>query len=127
MSIRLNWDELREKYEDITQSSNMHANSSIIFTMITADHKIRKSSVKLQNFMKFVWSLSENHDFEITTLLAQDEEGRVLYRYKQLNADLEQVPTGGNASVITHWNTMTPTQKEFYIRLIVSQIQSYEQ
>lgn len=126
MSIKLDWDRLRTVHKNLTEWPTLTAETNIIFVMIMADQKARKSIVKFKDFMNFLWSLSENPDYQVLTLIVQDEDGRVLYRHKTLTAGNEEIPTGGNSNVIAHWGALTQPEKDTYIRLLVAQIQGHD-
>lgn len=127
MSIKLDWDKLRKVHKNLSELPTLNNDTNIIFVMIMADQKARKSLVKFKDFMNFMWSLSENPDYQVLTLVVQDEEGRVLYRHKTLTTGNEEVPTGGNVNVLAHWGALTQPEKDTYIRMLEAQIQAYEQ
>jgi hypothetical protein len=127
MSIKLDWDKLRRVHQHLAALPTLNNETNIIFVMIMADQKARKSLVKFKDFMNFMWSLSENPDYQVLTLVVQDEEGRVLYRHKTLTSGNEEVPSGGNVNVIAHWGALTQPEKDTYIRMLEAQIQAYEQ
>jgi hypothetical protein len=126
MNIRLDWAKLRETYEKLSERPTLTDDSNIVFIMIMSDKKAKKSIIKFKDFMKFLWALSENTEFNVLNLVVQDEEGRILYRHKTLTAGNESIPIGGNSNVITHWNTLTQDEKDTYITLIEAQIQGYD-
>lgn len=126
MSIKLDWDKLREVHKNLSQSFNLTEETNIVFVMIMDDRKARKSIVKFKDFMRFLWSLSENPDYHVLRLVVQDEDGRILYRHKTLTAGNEEIPTGGNSNVITHWGALTQHEKDTYLRLIEAQIQGHD-
>jgi hypothetical protein len=126
MSIKLDWDKLRAIHKNLSELPTLHDETEIIFVMIMADKSAKKSIVKFKDFLSFLWSLSENPDYQILTLVVQDKEGRILYRHKTLTAGNEEIPVGGSGSVITHWGSLTQTEKDTYVRLLIAQIEGYE-
>ena len=126
MSMKLNWDKLCKVHKSLQERQTLNDETTIIFVMITADQRARKAVVKFKEFLNFIWGLSENIEYNVIALVVQDEEGRVLYHHKSLTAGNEEIPTGGNSNVISHWGALTPEEKETYIRLLESQFQAYE-
>ena len=125
MSIKLNWEKLCAVHKTLIELPTITDETKIIIIMMLSDHSPRKSVIKFKEFLSFLWHLSENPKHKVIALVAQDEEGRVLYRHKNVTAGNEEVPIGGNEDVVTHWNAFTQLEKDTYIRLLVSQIQVY--
>lgn len=124
--INIDWEELRSVYQDLVDKGNMTDDTEIVFVMVNDDGKAKKNIVKFKNFMSVFWSLSENKDYYVLTLVVQDKDGRILYRHKQRTSGNEEIPDGGNANVIQHWSALTPEEKETYMRLLIAQIEGYE-
>lgn len=127
MMININWENLRTVHEELIDSGNLKDDSDIVFTMILSDGKAKKSIVKFKDFMSVFWAISENKDFSVLTLVVQDKEGRILYRHKQLTQGNEEIPDGGNAGVVQNWNALTEDEKSTYMRMLIAQIEGYEQ
>jgi hypothetical protein len=125
MSIKLDWDTLRKKEKELSESANLLADSDIVFIIILSNRTARKSVVKFKDFLNFFWTLSENDELDIATLVVQDTEGRVLYRHKTITAGEEEIPIGGT-NIIAQWSALTQNEKDIYMRLLESQIQGYE-
>jgi hypothetical protein len=126
MSIKLDWEKLCAVHKHLLELPTLTDETKIIIIMVMSDYKQKKSVVKFKDFLRFLWSLSEDPRLNVVTLVAQDEEGRILYRHKTMTAGGEEVPIGGNENVVVHWNALTQSEKDTYIRLIVSQINGHE-
>lgn len=126
MSMKMDWDKLRKIHKNLQETSTLEDETTIIFVMIMSDQKAKKAVIKFKDFLNFLWSLSENTEYKVLALVVQDEEGRILYRHKSLTAGNEEIPTGGNSNVISHWNALTDEEKDTYLRLIESQVQAHE-
>jgi len=126
MRIKLDWEKLCAVHKHLLELPTLTDETKIIIIMVMSDYKQKKSVVKFKGFLRFLWSLSEDPRLNVVTLVAQDEEGRILYRHKTMTAGGEEVPIGGNENVVVHWNALTQSEKDTYIRLIVSQINGHE-
>jgi hypothetical protein len=126
MSINVDWEKLRAIYQELIDNHGLVPESDITFTLVLTDGKAKKSIVKFKDFMSFFWAISESKELNIITLLAQDKEGRILYRYKQRTNGDEEIPDGGHAGVIQNWNAFTPEEKEIYLSILLAQIYGYE-
>lgn len=126
MSINVDWEKLRRVEQHLHEVTPLTPESEITFVMIMSDGSPKKSIIKFKDFLNFFWALSENTQYQIVTLIVQDKEGRVLYRHKQLTAGNEEVPIGGNAGVFAQWATLTPAEKETYVRLLIAQFNGYD-
>lgn len=126
MSMRVDWERLRKVQKNLSELPSLTDETNIVFIIITSDKKARRSLIKFKDFMNFLWAVSENKDYTVATLLVQDEEGRVLYRHKNLNAAFEEIPIGGNTGVVEHWNALSQSERDTYIRILESQIKGYE-
>ena len=127
MSLNLDWDKLRIVHKDLEQRDGLSGETDIIFLLVLANGQGKKSVIKFKDFMKFLWSVEENKKLLVRTLVVQDKEGRVLYRHKQRTNGNEEIPDGGHASVIQHWGAYTDNEKDIYLRILMAQIQGYEQ
>jgi len=123
--IKIDWEKLKSIHQHLVDSQIIEPDMDVIFAMVLSDGTVKRSAIKFKDFLSFFWSISEKPQFDIVALVAQDKEGRILYRHRQLRGN-EEIPTGGNANVIIHWDALTPEEKETYIRLMVSQINAYE-
>ena len=126
MSINVDWDKLRAIEKHLSEATPLMPETEIIFVMIMGDGTPKKSIIKFKDFLNFFWSISENTNYNVITLVVQDKEGRILYRHKQMTAGNEEIPAGGNAGVFYQWATLTPEEKTTYVRLMVAQINGYE-
>lgn len=126
MSINVDWERLRAVYQELVANNGLTPEADIIFMMTLKDGKAKKSMVKFKDFMSFFWAVSESKELDVLTLVAQDKEGRILYRYKQRTNGDEEVPDGGNVGVIQNWNALTPEEKETYLGMLLAQINGYE-
>lgn len=124
MSIRIDWEKLRNIHNDLSES--MNAEEEILFTLLMDDGSAKRASVKFKDFMNFFWSLSENSKFSICAIVVQDIDGRILYRHKQVTRGNEEVPIGGNENIILRWPTFTQEEKELLVRITIAQINGYE-
>lgn len=126
MSIRLNWKKLCAIHKDLSESSVLTDETKVIFIMVMSNKKSQKSVIKFKDFMNFMWALSENQNGQVINLVAKDEEGRILYRYKTLTAGNEEIPIGGNDNVVVHWSALNQHEKDTYIKLLEAQINGHE-
>jgi len=126
MSLNLDWDRLRQVHKDLEEHGGLSAETDITFLFVLTNGQGKKSVVKFKDFMKFLWSVEENTNFMVRTLVVQDKEGRVLYRHKQRTNGGEEIPDGGHAGVILNWGAFTPDEKNIYLRILIAQIQGYE-
>jgi len=127
MSIRLDWEKLKQVHNDLNKQSHLKKETDLVFIMVLHDGSVRKAIVKFKDFLKFFWNLADNPRIYISALAVQDEDGRTLYRHKILTAGMEEIPNGGNINVIPTWGALNTEEKDTYVKLLISQIESYEQ
>lgn len=126
MSINIDWEKLRAVYSDLVDQDNIDHEAEIMFLMILSDGRPKKSIIKFKDFMNFFWSISENKEVCVATLVVQDKEGRILYRHKQSTSGNEEIPDGGHAGVVQHWIALEDHEKETYLKILMAQIEGYE-
>jgi len=124
MSLRLNWKKITKLHSELAASKGL--STDVVFIIMLSDGKIKKSLVKLKDFLKFFWSLSENKEIKITNLVVQDIGGKTLYRHNQQNAGNEEIPSGGNSSIVKNWKNIKKQHRETYIEILISQFYAYE-
>lgn len=127
MSIHLDWEKLRTVYQELIDHSGLAAENDIIIIMVLSDGKPKKAVIKFKEFLNFFWTISENKDLHVSTLIVQDKESRILYRHKQRTSGAEEIPDGGHAGIIQSWCALTEEEKDSYLRILIAQIQGYEQ
>lgn len=123
--MKVDWKRLTNIHNTLLQENRLQPETDITFILILNNSKPKKSIVKFKDFLKFLWQLSESKKLEVQNLIAQDPEGRVLYRFKRRNACNEEIPDGGNNHIIQNWNNLNETQKSVYLKLLISQLQAY--
>jgi len=126
MSLKLDWNKLKQVQKYLLEDKQMTKNTDIVFVVILKDGSATRSVTKFKNFLGFCWAISEKGGRNIYTLVVQDKEGRILYRHKRLTAGNEEVPSGGNYNIFSNWRTLTQKQKDCYIELLIAQIHSHE-
>lgn len=126
MPIKFNWKRLKYIYAELEQSEAFKKDSKLVFVIIFNDETAKKTVIAFSDFLHLFWQLSEIKNKKILSVIVQDEEGKIIYKHKKLNAAKEEIPLGGNSGIISSWNSLTEKQKEVYIRLLESQIGSNE-
>lgn len=124
MSIKVNWNTLSRVRDEIETDHSLKDEALLTFVIVLADKSTQKKQIKFGDFLQFMWALSESKKVHVTNLVVTDLTGTVLYRFKQTNANLEEVPSGGNPSVIQNWNFLSDTQREAYMKILIAQIES---
>lgn len=124
MAFRLNWDNLTKLQEDLAKQG-FEDDTAIIVVLVLNDGTPRKSPIRFKNFLRFMWSLSEAGDVPIKKLFIQDASGKVLYRQKQMNAAIEDLPEGEGGFHITAWNELTQREKDLFVELTIAQINAH--
>lgn len=126
MSINIDWEKLRGVQKYLAENNGLAPDEEITFIMILKSGSAKKSQIKFKDFLTLFWAISDNKDYVVSNVVVQDKEGRILYRHRELTKGDEELPDGGNAHVITHWNTLTNDEKETYLLILISQINGHE-
>lgn len=126
MAINIDWDKLRGVQKYLTEHNGLRPETEVTFIIIFKSGHARKSQIKFKDFLSIFWAISDNNDYHVVTLVVQDKEGRILYRYRELTKGNEELPDGGNSGVILHWNTLTNNEKDTYLQMLIAQINAYE-
>jgi hypothetical protein len=126
MSMNVDWEQLKAIHKHLATNTHLTDDTDIIFIMILHDGSIKRSVVKFKDFLKCFWTIADNKDYFVTTLVVQDNQGRVIYRHKQVTNGNEKIPIGGNSHIISRWSKLTPKEKETFLRLTIAQINGYE-
>lgn len=126
MTFKIHWDKVKNAHFELMKSYNFTDNNELIFIAILRDGTAQKSIVKFKDFYKFFWKISENTNINVATLVIQDSNDNVIFRHSQENKSHEEIPVGGNTNVVLNWKMLRPEERDTYIKLLISQIQSYE-
>jgi hypothetical protein len=124
MIMHVNWQKIKKLHADLI-SQGWKDEDPLLFIMILRNGSPKKSVVIFRELMSFFWSLTESKKFEIAAMVIQDKEGKILYRHQHLEGN-EEIPLGGNVNVIKNWKSFTDEQKEIYLRILISQINAYD-
>lgn len=127
MGIKVNWEKLTSIQKRLMETGNLTGDSEVTFTMIMSDKTAKKKVVPFKEFLSFFWTLAEDSGYDVLTLIVQDSEGRIIYRHKTLTAGNEEIPVGGNGHVVSHWNAFNSQEKDVFLDILISQINSYDQ
>lgn len=125
MSIKLNWERLKEIHAYLTNDLDQEDELSIV--MFTQSGRTKKSLIKFKDFLNFCWAISDNPDYVIIGMIIQDKSGRVVYRHNKITEGNEEIPIGGNSNVIQNWNALIQHEKDVYIKLMIAQINAQQQ
>lgn len=126
MTINIDWHKLIEVQKHLSENNGLTPNTDIVFILILQNGKAQKSQIKFKDFLRIFWAISENTSYKINTLVVQDQEGRILYRHKDITTGKEELPTSSNSTVITNWNTLSRDIKDSYLEILISQIYVHE-
>jgi hypothetical protein len=126
MAINVDWEKLRGVQKYLSENSDLTPETEITFIMILRGCSAKKSQIKFKDFLSLFWAISDNNDYVVANVVVQDKEGRILYRHREITNGNEEVPDGGNASVVTLWNTLTDDEKDTYLQILIAQINGYE-
>jgi hypothetical protein len=126
MAINVDWEKLRNVQKYLSENSDLTPETEITFIMILKSGSAKKSQIKFKDFLSLFWAISDNNDYVVANIVVQDKEGRILYRHREITKCNEEVPDGGNASIVTHWNTLTDDEKDTYLQILIAQINGYE-
>lgn len=124
MTIKLNWDRVKQLHSDL-ELNGWKDDDKMTVIIIGKDGKPKKSAIPFKDLYRFCWDISDNTSYDVLTFLIQDVEGKVLYRHRQIVGN-EEIPLGGNSDVISHWTALTDDEKETYIKILVAEIDAYE-
>lgn len=123
MAININWDRVKQLHAEL-ESDGWKEHDKLIFIVIEKGGKPKKAIIEFKDLYKFFWHLLDDENIAILTFIAQDVDGKVLYRHRQMVGN-EEVPCGGSADVISHWAALTNEEKDTYITMLVAQIDAY--
>lgn len=126
MAINVDWEKLRGVQKYLSENNDLTPETEITFIMILKGGSAKKSQIKFKDFLSLFWAISDNNDYVVANVVVQDKEGRILYRHREITNGNEEVPDGGNASVVTLWNTLTDDEKDTYLQILIAQINGYE-
>jgi hypothetical protein len=121
MAINVNWADLRQTFK-----SNISQSESIIVHYLPrgASGTIKKK-IRGDEFLNFVWLLSDKQSPAIAKLIVTDLNGKVLYNHPEINVSNEVIPGGdiGNPFLIPVWNNLDAGSKEFWMGIMLAQIE----
>lgn len=126
MAINVNWQKLRGVQKYLAENHNLAPETEIVCIMILKNGSAKKSIIKFKEFFAVFWAISENKEYQVSTLVIQDDDGRILYRHRELTKGDEEIPDGGHSGVILYWNTLTQEEKDTYLQILVAQINAQE-
>lgn len=124
MIMHINWQKIKKLHADLIKDG-WKDEDPLLFIMILKNGSPRKSVILFKDLLNFFWQLTELNKIEIAAMVIQDKEGKILYRHKQIDGN-EEIPIGGNINIVKNWKTFSDEQKETYLRILISQINSYD-
>lgn len=124
MIMHINWQKIKKLHADLIKDG-WKDEDPLLFIMILKNGQPRKSVILFKDLLNFFWSLTESNKIEIAAMVIQDKEGKILYRHKQVDGN-EEIPIGGNVNIVKNWTAFSDEQKETYLRILISQINSYD-
>jgi hypothetical protein len=125
MAIRLNWKKVTDVHKHLTDTVKITLDDEITFIIVLQNGTPKKSVVKFKDFLEYLWAISDDNRFNVLSLIATDSEGRILYRHVQTTPN-EEVPYGGNDTIVNHWKALTPNERDVYLTMLIAQINAYE-
>jgi hypothetical protein len=125
MKVKFNWSRMQELVNSLRQKG-LTDDSLIVLHFIVKNSPPRKRVLQLKDLLLTFWRLDGQNIPQLKCLAIQDNRGNTLYRYKMLNQGDEEIPNGGNTRVIANWNNLNKSQKETYLKLLISQFNAHE-
>jgi hypothetical protein len=125
MGLKVNWKKINEIKEDLVNKGFLD-DTKLRVMILHYDGDYKKTNIQFKDFLQFMWSLSDSKELDIAGLVITDEEGSILYRHKRITECQEEVPNTGNPYVVKNWNKFSKEQKNTYLTILISQLQSYE-
>lgn len=124
--LNINWRQIQKINANIKDTFDVADNDHIEFNCITQNPKtgirhVIKKKTSYKNFNQIFWELYES-PLIIIRILVSDKKGTALYRYGSQNHEV--IPSGGLPHIIKNWNKLHPTQKEVWLQITLSQIES---
>jgi hypothetical protein len=118
MAINVNWKQLRHVFNsDIPQSESI-----VVHYLPKGASGAIKKRIPGNEFLNFVWTLSDRKAPDIAKLIVTDVKGKVLYDHPEINSSNEVIPNTGNHLIIPAWNKLDEHNKSFYIKILLAQI-----
>jgi hypothetical protein len=126
MSLRLNWVQIKEIYNKLI-AEGADGNDELVCVVVGQNAGIKEVTIKVSDFLRFMWKISDMIHRKINSLIIKDSHGRIIYTHKNINKGNEEIPRGGNANVVSNWNALNPDEREVYLTLMIAQINGYGQ
>jgi hypothetical protein len=117
--MKLNWRKLSSLHKNLVKDRGFGDNQDIKFILVTRDEKLVEKKIKFKSLLPFMWELDQSPKYK--NFLITDAVGNVLYKHRRINGD-EEIPYGGNISVITEWNKYSQSKKDIFVEILASQI-----
>lgn len=124
MIMKINWKRLYEVKTHL--SDNFNDEDPLTLIMILRNGTARKKVIKIKDLLPFFWKAYDSPKVSIVNLIIKDKLGQIAYRHKYITTGDEEIPVGGNPSLVANWNSFTKKKKDTLIKLLVAQITSYE-
>lgn len=127
MAIKLNWQKIYEVQSSLRDERSFNDDTPLVFVLVMKDDTQQKRTVKFKDFLKFFWFIYDSNRITVKSLVVQDKAGNVLYKHKHTSGGGEEIPQGGKPHLIENWSDLTDLQKETHLKILIAQIQNYEQ
>jgi hypothetical protein len=126
MALKINWKKIA-RMRQILKDRDYPSDADVTITLVTKKHSIHKKTVKVSELMTSLWEMdSPPANKEIIGFAITDSNHNILFKHRKYSGN-EEIPSSisGHGEVLKNWNNLTTEQKNIYLEIAISFIQSY--
>ena len=125
MAFKLNWESLTKLHKELIQR-DFKEDTPLVVVIVHNNGKSQKTSIKLKDFLIFMWSISDTNIPQIDKLFVQGPSGKVLYHQKQgVRIQRRSPQEDSGMQQLAYWDALTQTEKDLLVKLTIAQINAY--
>jgi hypothetical protein len=125
MGIRINWTQVRGLSDHLARQGFHPTSDILVMTLYKGTDPIR-TKIKFEQLQTFLFDCESNMNL-IGIFVLDAKTNKPLWSAKAAEREeaLESIPTSGHANVVIEFKNMTAEQKQIWIDMMISAVQSY--
>lgn len=125
MLLRINWTQIRGLKEHLARQG-FHPESELMIMTLYRGVDPVKTRIKFENLQNFLFEIDADPNL-IGVFVFDSKSNKPLWSAKAAEREesLESIPTSGHPTIVTEFKNMKAEQKQVWIDITTSAIQSY--
>jgi len=123
--LRINWTQVKGLRDHLARQGFQPLSEILVMTLYRGSDPVR-TKIKFEQLQSFLFECEgDNNLIGIFVLDAKSNKPLWSAKAAEREEALESIPTSGHASIVIEFKNMTAEQKQTWIDMMVSAVQSY--